>query len=58
DSATLSMRRYENGVDTFLAALTAQRTLYASQQTLVSARLTALGNRVTLYKVLGGGVVD
>jgi multidrug efflux system outer membrane protein len=58
DSATLSMMRYEKGVDTFLVALTAQRTLYSAQQTLVAARLTALGNQVTLYKVLGGGVVD
>jgi multidrug efflux system outer membrane protein len=58
DSAGLSMARYEKGVDTFLNALTAQRTLYSAQQTLVSARLTAWGNTVTLYKVLGGGVVD
>ena len=56
DSATLATARYEKGVDTFLAALTAQRTLYAAQQALVTVQLTALGNRVTLYKVLGGGV--
>ncbi len=55
DSATLATARYEKGVDTFLAALTAQRTLYAAQQALVSTQLTALGNRVTLYKALGGG---
>ncbi|WP_127171805.1 efflux transporter outer membrane subunit [Xanthomonas euvesicatoria] len=33
----------------------AQRTLYSAQQTLISLRLTEASNRVTLYKVLGGG---
>jgi multidrug efflux system outer membrane protein len=55
DSVDLANARYAKGVDTFLAALTAQRTLYSAQQSLVSAQLTALGNRVTLYKALGGG---
>jgi outer membrane protein TolC len=55
DSADLANARYAKGVDTFLVALTAQRTLYAAQQSRVSAQLTALSNRITLYKVLGGG---
>jgi multidrug efflux system outer membrane protein len=56
DSAELANARYAKGVDTFLASLTAQRTLHAAQQSLVSAQLAALANRVTLYKVLGGGM--
>ena len=48
--------RYQQGVDTFLNALDLQRTAYAAEQTLVSTRLLALSNRVTLYRVLGGGL--
>jgi len=50
----LSDARYRNGVDSYLAALDAQRTLYSAQQTLISLRLTEASNRVSLYKVLGG----
>jgi multidrug efflux system outer membrane protein len=35
--------------------LDAQRTQYASQQSLFGARLSEQANRVTLYQVLGGG---
>ncbi|PPU16938.1 transporter [Xanthomonas arboricola] len=52
---TLSDARYRNGVDSYLVALDAQRSLYSAQQTLISLRLTEASNRVTLYKVLGGG---
>lgn len=51
----LSRSRYEAGRDSYLVLLDAQRTLYAAQQALVSARLAEQANRVTLYKVLGGG---
>ncbi|WP_321823973.1 TolC family protein, partial [Xanthomonas citri] len=54
-SFSLSDARYRNGVDSYLVALDAQRTLYSAQQTLISLRLTEANNRVTLYKVLGGG---
>lgn len=54
-SFSLSDARYRNGVDSYLVALDAQRTLYSAQQTLISLRLTEASNRVTLYKVLGGG---
>ncbi len=54
-SYTLADARYRNGVDSYLDALDAQRTLYTAQQTLINLRLTEAGNRVTLYKVLGGG---
>ncbi|KQQ78367.1 transporter [Xanthomonas sp. Leaf131] len=52
---TLSYARYRNGVDSYLVALDAQRSLYSAQQTLISLRLTEASNRVSLYKVLGGG---
>nr|WP_278023070.1 TolC family protein [Xanthomonas vasicola] len=52
---SLSDARYRNGVDSYLVALDAQRTFYSAQQTLISLRLTEASNRVTLYKVLGGG---
>ncbi|MDR6397749.1 efflux transporter outer membrane subunit [Herbaspirillum seropedicae] len=51
----LSDARYRNGVDSYLTTLVAQRTLYSAQQTLISLRLTEQSNRITLYKVLGGG---
>jgi multidrug efflux system outer membrane protein len=56
DSYQLAEARYTKGVDTFLNALDAQRTLYNAEKSLVSARLTASGNVVTLYRVLGGGL--
>lgn len=52
----LSKARYLAGRDSYLVALDAQRTLFASQQSLVATRLAEQANRVTLYKVLGGGV--
>ncbi|MFJ7566774.1 efflux transporter outer membrane subunit [Herminiimonas sp. NPDC097707] len=51
----LSKARYEYGRDSFLILLDAQRTFYTAQQSLVAAQLAEQGNRVTLYKVLGGG---
>jgi multidrug efflux system outer membrane protein len=58
DSYQLAEARYTKGVDTFLEALDAQRTLYSAEKSLVSARLTASDNVVTLYRVLGGGLAD
>ena len=51
----LSRARYDAGADSFLALLDAQRTLYSAQQALVATRLAEQSNRVTLYRVLGGG---
>lgn len=51
----LSKARYDAGVDSYITALDANRTLYTARQTLLSARLAEQLNRVTLYKVLGGG---
>jgi len=54
-SYRLSEARYQKGVDSYLSALDAQRSLYAARQSLVSLKLEAATNAVTLYKVLGGG---
>lgn len=51
----LSRARYDAGRDSYLVLLEAQRTLYLAQQALVVTRLAEQTNRVTLYKVLGGG---
>ncbi|MEH6418365.1 efflux transporter outer membrane subunit [Pseudomonas sp. CGJS7] len=51
----LSTARYKAGRDSYLNQLDAQRTLYGAQQGLVTVRLSEQANRVTLYKVLGGG---
>lgn len=51
----LSDARYKGGVDSFLGLLDAQRSLYLAEQELIIVRLTDAVNRVTLYKVLGGG---
>jgi len=50
--------RYQKGVDTYLNALVAQRTLYTAEKSLLSVRLEELSNRVTLYQVLGGGLAE
>lgn len=51
----LSRARYEAGRDSYLVLLDAQRTLYLAQQAQITTRLAEQANRVTLYKVLGGG---
>lgn len=52
---TLSMRRYETGVDSFLQVLDAQRTLFEAQKALLATRLQQQLNLVQLYRSLGGG---
>lgn len=47
--------QYRAGSSTQLELLDAQRSLYSAQQSLISLRLTEQLNRITLYKVLGGG---
>ena len=51
----LSVGRFRLGADSYLAVLDAQRTLYTAQQTQISLQLAEQANRITLYKVLGGG---
>lgn len=52
---SLSMRRYETGVDSFLQVLDAQRTLFDAQKALLASRLQQQSNLVQLYRSLGGG---
>ena len=47
--------RYRQGVDSYLSVLVAQRSWYSAQQSLIAARLGQLNQKITLYKVLGGG---
>ncbi len=56
ESYRLSNLRYSKGIDTYLSVLDSQRSMYASQQALISLRLARLANLVNLYKALGGGV--
>jgi NodT family efflux transporter outer membrane factor (OMF) lipoprotein len=54
-SYRLAEARFNSGIDSFLTVLDSQRAMYASQQNLISLRLTLLNNQVTLYRALGGG---
>ena len=51
----LAELRYQNGVDSNLNVLDAQRSLYTAQQSLIELRQSKLVALVTLYKALGGG---
>jgi multidrug efflux system outer membrane protein len=55
DYYRLATMRFRAGVDTYLTALDAERTLYAAQQSLLTAQAAQLQNLVTLYEDLGGG---
>jgi multidrug efflux system outer membrane protein len=55
ESYRLSEARYRSGLDSHLVLLDAQRSQYAAEQELIATRLSEAFNRVTLYKVLGGG---
>ena len=52
-SLTLSQARYDNGVDSYLTLLDAQRTLYVAQQNLISLQALRATNLVALYKAVG-----
>ena len=54
----LADMRFRGGVDSYLSALDAQRALYSAQQQLQTVRLVRLQNLVTLYKALGGGLLE
>lgn len=51
----LSQARYDAGLDSFVTLLDARRTAYAAQQSRLQTALSQQANRITLYKVLGGG---
>ncbi|WP_192564445.1 efflux transporter outer membrane subunit [Pseudomonas gozinkensis] len=52
---TLADSRYKEGVDTYLNSLDAQRSLFSSQQGLVTTKLARINNLISLFKALGGG---
>ncbi|MDU0353812.1 efflux transporter outer membrane subunit [Paraglaciecola aquimarina] len=57
-SYDLSLARYKGGVDSFQRALEAQRTMYQAKQSLILTKQADLNNRITLYRVLGGGLAE
>src|SRR4030095_10249152 len=57
-SLDLSELRFRNGVDNYLAVLTAQTALYNAQLTTVNTRLARLTSLVDLYRALGGGWIE
>ena len=57
-SFKLSQARFNKGVDSYLAVLDSQRSLYTAEHALINLKLAQSNNRVTLYKALGGGSDD
>lgn len=53
----LAHMRYRQGIDSWLTALDAQRTLYTAKLSLVSVEKDYYANLITLYKVMGGGTL-
>ncbi|HWU48533.1 MAG TPA: efflux transporter outer membrane subunit [Asticcacaulis sp.] len=51
-SLDLSQARYQAGADSYLTLMTAQRTLYASQSSLISLKALKAANLVALYAAL------
>jgi multidrug efflux system outer membrane protein len=51
----LAQQRYDQGIDSYLTVLDAQRELFASQQQLLNDQLEQIRSEVQLYKALGGG---
>lgn len=51
----LSRDKYEAGYAPYLEVLTAQRSLFAAEQSLVAAEFQGLAGIVSLYQALGGG---
>lgn len=54
DNYRLSDARYRGGVDSFLASLDAQRSLFSARQQLIATQLAAAANVAALYSSLGG----
>ena len=53
----LSRDRYEAGYAPYLDVLTAQRTLFTAEQSLVAAQFQGLAGVVSLYQSVGGGPI-
>ena len=54
DTARLSDARYKGGVDSFLASLDAQRSLYAARRGEIATGLLLVQTRIALFRALGG----
>jgi outer membrane protein TolC len=54
-SLRLSTERYRSGASSYLTVLDSQRSLYTAQKSLIALQLAEQSNRITLFKVLGGG---
>jgi outer membrane protein, multidrug efflux system len=52
----LSAARFRAGIDSFLSTLDSQRSWYAAEQDLVTARFIREANAVEVYRALGGGL--
>jgi len=57
-SFELANLRYEKGVDSYLDVLDSQRSFNSAQQALITTRLNQARNQLTLYKALGGGLLE
>lgn len=55
-SLYIAQQRYQQGSDSYLNSLLAQRTLYAARQSLLATRLSDASTQVQLYAALGGGL--
>jgi multidrug efflux system outer membrane protein len=53
DAASLTEARYRGGVDSFLANLVAQRSLYTARRAETGVMLAGVRNRIDLYRALG-----
>jgi multidrug efflux system outer membrane protein len=53
DAARLTEARYRGGVDSFLANLVAQRSLYTARRSETGVLLAGIRNRIELYRALG-----
>ncbi len=54
DTATLTDARYKGGVDSFLASLDAQRSLYTARRSEIATQLLHAQTRIALFRALGG----
>jgi len=52
---SLEMNRYQTGLDPYIDVVTAQTTLLADQQTLVTIQVSQMTSSVSLIEALGGG---
>jgi len=54
DTAALNDARYKGGIDSFLASLDAQRSLYSARRSEIATQLLLVQTRIALFRALGG----